>query len=166
MTLLRTVLTCLALNTAGIAVAEEQNRTFGGQVKDFVIKGCLAQFGDHPFDINDLESLNYKVLAPSINVLNGSSVLLDDTQTEEPQLIIISGAVNVLGSATYKFLNSNGWYCLTTNVSVLGTTTIDLNAEAHLTQFNIAVGSEVKINKVDAAGKPLPAPTPEPTPAS
>jgi hypothetical protein len=152
-------LTCLALSSATVANANDQDRNLG-KVKEFFIKGCLAQFGEHPFDVNELETFNYKILAPTINVLNGNSVLLDDAQTEEPQLIIVAGAVNVMGNATYKFLNSNGWYCLTSNVSVFGSTTIDLNIDSHLTQFNIAVGSELKINKVDASGQPIPEPTP------
>ena len=142
----------LALSSSSLALAEESPRNLNA-VTNFVIQSCLKQFGDSPFGG---ESINYKILAPTINVLNGTSILLDDAKTTEPQLIIVSAAVNVLSNATYKFLNPQGWYCLAPNVSVLGVTNIDLNQSAHFVQLNIAVGSEVKIQKVDDQGQPIP----------
>ena len=143
----------LALSPAVIATAQESRNNIGTTVRDYVLQSCLKQFGDHPFDANNLK---YNVIAPTINVLGGTTVLLDDAKTEGPQLTIISTAVNVLGNATYKLLNPNGWYCLASNITVYGTTHIDLHQDAHLAKLNISVLSKVDVQKVDDNGLPVP----------
>ena len=95
------------------------------------------------------------MLAPTINVINRTSILLDDTKSDEPELVIIAGTVNILGNAEFKLLNPNAWYCIPANLSLFGTTTIDINSKAHLAQLNVPVGSTVTVRKVDDTGKPV-----------
>lgn len=140
------------LAAAGNAFAEESTANNEGERANlgFVINACLNQFGEHPFDA---ETVTPKYLAPSITVF-GNGVALEDAQaTAEPQLTIIAPSVNVLGEATYKLLNPNGWYCLSTNVSVLGKTNIELACDAHFVQANIAVGAEVSVTRPEDCGE-------------
>ena len=139
------------LAAAGNAFAEETAANIEGERANlgFVISACLNQFGEHPFDA---ETVVPKYLAPSITVFGNGVALEDAEETAEPKLTIIAPAVNVLGEATYKLLNPNGWYCLSTNVSVLGKTNIELACDAHFVQANIAVGAEVSITRPEDCG--------------
>lgn len=127
------------------AAANEGDRANFG----FVVSACLNQFGEHPFDA---ETVTPRYLAPSITVFGNGVALQDLEETAEPQLTIVAPAINVLGEATYQLLNPNGWYCLSTNVSVLGKTKIELACDAHFVQANIAVGAEVSISRPEDCG--------------
>jgi hypothetical protein len=37
-----------------------------------------------------------------------------------------------MGGSTFELLNPNGWYCLRTNVNVMGGLTIKVHCKAHL----------------------------------
>lgn len=129
---------------------------------DQAINKCLDKFGNHPFNSQQLH--NYRRIAASVQVLGIGNGVVDDQPTKEPALILISVAVNVLGTANYKLLNPNGWYCLKVGVNVQATTNIDLQCKAHLAdskvdvsvlsnsapagQVGVHVLSTVNINKV------------------
>ncbi len=127
-------------------------RNVPGKIRQVVVDGCLAQFPDHPFGTGQVTP---RVVAPSINVLTRTSTLNEDKITNNPELVIIVGTVNILGNSEFKLLNPNGWYCIPTNLSVFGTTSIDLNVNAHLAQLNVPIGSTVTVRKVGDDGKPI-----------
>ena len=93
------------------------------------------------------DDINLRYAHPTINVLTRSGELLDDRQSDEPELVIIPATVNVLGNAYYQLLNENGWYCLLSNVSVLSRTNIDLGCETNFRHLNVSVFSKVEINR-------------------
>lgn len=140
------------LAAAGSAFAEDNVANIEGERANlgFVVKACLNQFGEHPFDA---ETVQPKYLAPSITVFSKNVGLEDAEETTEPQLTIVAPSVNVFGTATYKLLNPNGWYCLSSNVSVLGKTTVELACDAHFAQVNIAVGSDVSVTRPEDCGE-------------
>ncbi|MBM4252517.1 MAG: hypothetical protein FJ146_11140 [Deltaproteobacteria bacterium] len=141
----------LTLSSAVLADTENAEHA-GAKIRKVVVDACLAQFPDHPFGS---DQVNPRLLAPTINVINRTSVLLDDTKTDAPELVIIAGTINIFGTAEFKLLNPNAWYCIPANLAIFGTTTIDIHQNAHLAQVNVPVGSTVTVRKVDDEGKPV-----------
>lgn len=140
------------LAATSTAFAEETVENFEGDRANlgFVVKACLNQFGEHPFDAETVEP---KYLAPSVTVFGKNLALEDKEETAEPQLTIVAPSVNVFGKTTYKLLNPNGWYCFSSNVSVFGKTTVELACDAHFVQVNIAVGADVSVTRPEDCGE-------------
>ena len=129
---------------------------------DLAINKCLEKFGSHPFDRNQVKA--YRKISASVQVLGAGNTVKDTDATPGPALILISAAVNVLGSAEYQLLNPNGYYCLKVDVNVLANSTINLHCNAKLAdnkvgvnvgssgetagRVGVNVGSEVTINNV------------------
>ena len=69
----------------------------------------------------------------------------DTVATRKPELILVSAAVNVLGSVEYNLLNPNGYYCIDTAVNVNQSLKINLDCQARLTdsRVHVNVGSNV-----------------------
>lgn len=94
------------------------------------IKSCLAAWGEHPFGTTD--EPRYKVLSPSVKVLGVGSEVSDETETDQPQLVLVKPSVNVLTKSDYRLMNPNGWYCFASNVTVLAKSEITAHCRAHL----------------------------------
>lgn len=104
-----------------------------------VIAKCLEKWGpSSPFKKGE----NFRVINASVSVFGVGNALVDDIQTKTPELVLIGAAVNVLGEATYKLLNNNGWYCLKVDVNVLSTTNLELGCSSHVadSKVDVAVG--------------------------
>jgi hypothetical protein len=95
---------------------------------DSSMANCLKAWGQHPFGNNP----RYKVLATSVKVFGIGSDPSDTEVTDSPSLVLINPGVNVMGGTTIELLNPNGWYCLRSNVNVIGGMTIVVHCKAHL----------------------------------
>jgi hypothetical protein len=93
------------------------------------IKSCLATWGEHPFGT---EEPRYKVLSPSVKVLGVGAEVTDETETDQPQLVLVKPSVNVLTKGSFRLMNPNGWYCFASNVTVLAKSEITAHCRAHL----------------------------------
>ncbi len=94
------------------------------------IKSCLAAWGEHPF--RSAEEQPFKVLSPSVKVLGVGQDVTDESETDEPQLVLVKPSVNVLTKSNFRLMNPNGWYCFAANVTVLAKSEITAHCRAHL----------------------------------
>lgn len=92
------------------------------------INRCLIAWGEHPFGKNP----KFKTLSTSVKVFGIGKTSGDLEVTTEPRLVMVNAAVNVLGGAKIELLNPNGWYCLTSNVNVMGGLRIKAHCSAHV----------------------------------
>ena len=99
---------------------------FAGQAE---LKACLKNWGQHPFDENNL---NYRTLGAKVSVFGIGNAMTDDVTTEKPALIYVKPNVSVMTKSTMNLLNPNGWYCLKGKVSVMSKSVINLHCDAHL----------------------------------
>ncbi len=100
---------------------------------------CLALWGATPFASTYAPD---KQLTASTMVLGWDKVVVtDSTQTHAPQLIVVHGAVNLIGIARFKLLNPNGWYCLASLKNVLASIAVELKQSAHLADSGLDAAS-------------------------
>ena len=92
------------------------------------IQQCLRAFGHHPFSSNP----HFRTLQSSVKVFGIGQNVDDTVITKAPELILVDTGVNVMGGSTLQLLNPNGWYCLASNVNVMGSMTIRAHCKAHL----------------------------------
>ncbi len=95
---------------------------------DGSIAACLKAWGKNPFGNNP----TYKTLGTSVKVFGIGDDPVDSDVTDSPSLVLVNPGVNVMGGSTFELLNPNGWYCLRTNVNVMGGLTIKVHCKAHL----------------------------------
>ena len=94
------------------------------------IKSCLAAWGETPF--RSAEEQPFKVLSASVKVLGVGQDVSDETETEQPLLVLVKPSVNVLTKSNFRLMNPNGWYCFAANVTVLAKSEITAHCRAHL----------------------------------
>lgn len=101
---------------------------------------CLAAWKNHPFSGT---VMNYKKIRASVSVGGMGNLINDNENTDQPYLILVDAAVNVLGSPTYNLMNRNGYYCMKVNVNVQTSLNINLHCNARLAdqKVNVNVGS-------------------------
>jgi hypothetical protein len=87
-----------------------------------VVKACLDAFGDHPFSANP----EYRSLSTGVTVFGIGQDTVDDRPTKDPEFVYVTTSVNVMGGNEINLLNPNGWYCMRSNVNVMGGVTIKL----------------------------------------
>ena len=92
------------------------------------IDRCLKAWGTHPFGNNP----GYRTLAASVKVFGIGGNTADANRTDGPTLVLVNPGVNVLGETTLELSNPNGWYCLRSNVNVMGNLRIRADCRAHL----------------------------------
>ncbi len=112
-----------AVLNSGLALAVED-----GDVE--AIKGCLSSWPKHPFDKKAPE---FRTMASKVKVLGIGGSMKDETNTVEPELILVKASVAVLSKSEMYLMNPQGWYCLKGQVSVLGKSVIHLHCNANLT---------------------------------
>ena len=95
---------------------------------DSSIAACLKAWGDHPFG----KAPQFRTLGTSFRVLGIGSEPDDTAPTSSPTLVLVGPSFNLLGASTIELLNPNGWYCMRTPVSLVGTLDIRANCKAHL----------------------------------
>jgi|LauGreDrversion4_2_1035121.scaffolds.fasta_scaffold00124_28 hypothetical protein len=100
------------------------------------VNSCLKAWnGKAPFD----DKSPFRTLLTGVMVF-GIGTAIDDTQkTAAPELVLIPAGVNVLGTAKYRLLNPNGWYCLASTVNVLGNLSIEVAANAEIADSTVDV---------------------------
>jgi hypothetical protein len=103
--------------------------TFADEAPNKSIETCLDHWGTHPFG----KKPSYRTMSTSVKVFGIGTDPVDDDVTDKPKLILVSPSVNVMGGTTIALLNPNGWYCLRTNVNVMGGLKIKAHCKAHLT---------------------------------
>ena len=118
-TLLMALALAAALQTTGVASA---------QTPEPSIAACLKAWGKHPFGSNP----QYKTLATSVKVFGIGKASGDTETTSAPILVLVNPGVNVMGGTTVELLNPNGWYCLRSNVNVMGGLTLKAHCKAKL----------------------------------
>lgn len=92
------------------------------------IHRCLKAWGKHPFGSNP----EYRTLSTSVKVFGIGQSSNDTEVTSSPQLVMVNAGVNVMGGSEIELLNPNGWYCLKSNVNVMGGMTIKTHCKSHL----------------------------------
>jgi len=92
------------------------------------IDRCLSAWGTHPFGSNP----GYRTLASSVKVFGIGGSAADAERTDGPALVLVNPGVNVMGETTLELSNPNGWYCLRSNVNVMGNLRIRADCRAHL----------------------------------
>lgn len=110
---------CLALPIPTVVSAAEV---------DSSIAACLKAWGDHPFGSNP----QYKTLGTSLKVFGIGNEPDDAAPTSSPSLVLVNPIFNLMGKSTVDLMNPNGWYCLETTVSVLGSVSLRVQCKAQL----------------------------------
>jgi len=95
---------------------------------DSPIAACLKAWGNHPFG----KTPSFKTLETSVKVFGIGRVSGDTGRTSSPSLVLIEPSFNLMGGSTIELLNPNGWYCLRTTVSIMGTLSIRAHCKAQL----------------------------------
>ncbi len=125
---------CLALSIPTAVSAKEI---------DSSIAACLKAWGEHPFG----ENPKYKTVGMSFKVFGIGSMASDTERTASPSLVLIEPSFNLLGGSTMELLNPNGWYCVRTTVSLLGSVSVRAHCKAQLagtSAGNTAVGNNAE----------------------
>ncbi len=95
---------------------------------------CLKNWKNHPFKTARPE---FRTIRSKVKVMGMGDELTDGQTTSTPELILVMPTVNVMSKSVLRLLNPNGWYCLKSNVAVLGKTEIELDCKAKLTAANL-----------------------------
>jgi hypothetical protein len=122
-----TAVGALMLAAALLPAAQAQTQPDAPEV-DSNITTCLAAWGKHPFS----KSPSYKTLQVSVKVFGIGQPTIDAEKTSAPSLVLVQPGVNVMGASSIDLLNPNGWYCMKTNVNVMGGMTIRAACNAKL----------------------------------
>ena len=80
------------------------------------VSRCLKAWDKHPFGKNP----KYRTLATSVKVFGIGQNTEDTKVTSKPELIMVNADINLMGGSTMALMNPNGWYCLRSNVNVMG----------------------------------------------
>jgi len=119
----RSALACaILMSLAGPVLAEDQE----------ALDRCIATWGKAaPFKKGKAAD---NVISTGVRVFGaGSSQPMNDMPTDQPALILVRPAVNVMGRTTIRLSNPNGWYCFRSNVTVAGSLNIEAHCKAHIT---------------------------------
>ena len=92
---------------------------------------CIASWGkSSPFAKG---TPAHSVLSTGVKVFGiGHANSGDDPVTQQPRLVFVNPAVNVMGKSTIRLSNPNGWYCFRSNVTVAGKMVINAQCKAHI----------------------------------
>lgn len=101
----------------------------GAYASQAALKACLKNWGEHPFDENNL---NYRTLGAKVSVFGIGNAMTDGVVTDKPALIYVKPNVSVMTKSRMNLMNPNGWYCLKGKVSVMSKSIINLHCDAHL----------------------------------
>lgn len=128
------LVTCLALSFPTAVSAKEV---------DSSIAACLKAWGDHPFG----EAPQFKSLEGSLTAFGIGRKAGDREPTSAPSLVLIEPSFNVMGGSTIELLNPNGWYCMRTMLSIVGTLSVRAHCKARLAATSAgstAVGNNIE----------------------
>jgi hypothetical protein len=94
------------------------------------LDACIASWGHaSPFKKGTAAT---KVIATGVKVFGIGSNGATDEPTAKPSLVLIRPAVNVMGKSKIRLENPRGWYCFVSNVTVAGSSEIELPCDAHI----------------------------------
>ncbi len=105
----------LGLSLCSLSLAADREARDDDEIN--AIRGCLAAWGEHPF--NSADEQPFRAISPSVKVLGVGQDVTDETVTDQPQLVLVKPSVNVLTKSNFRLMNPNGWYCFAANVTVL-----------------------------------------------
>lgn len=97
------------------------------------VKNCLSHWKDHPFNADQPK---FRTISSKVKVMGMGDEMVDGTKTEKPELIFVKPTVNVMSKSKIHLLNPNGWYCLKSNVAVMGKTEFQVDCKAKLASAN------------------------------
>jgi hypothetical protein len=118
----------LSLSLSSLSLAAAHEAKAASEID--AIRSCLAAWGEPPF--RSAEEQPFKVLSPTVKVLGVGQDVTDETETDQPQLVLVKPSVNVLTKSSFRLMNPNGWYCFAANVTVLAKSEITAHCRAHL----------------------------------
>jgi hypothetical protein len=118
------VLAAMAAAAASIAAPAVAN-------DQVTLDACIQSWGKNsPFRKGTPAN---SVIAPGVKVFGiGGSGAARDEPTDQPALVLVRPAVNVMGSTTIRLSNPNGWYCFRSNVTVAGAIRIEAHCRAQI----------------------------------
>jgi hypothetical protein len=93
------------------------------------VQNCLKTWKQHPFNTGNPD---FRVIGSKVKVMGMGDEMIDGQKTEKPELIFVKPTVNVMSKSVIRLLNPNGWYCLKSNVAVMGKTEIEVDCKAKL----------------------------------
>jgi hypothetical protein len=118
----------VALSLVSVTLLASPAQAADSGTESDAMSRCLSAWGTHPFGPNP----GYRTLATSVKVFGIGDDTRDTTPTARPELVMVNPGVNVMGGAAMELLNPNGWYCLRSNVNVMGGLVIRAHCQAHL----------------------------------
>ena len=93
------------------------------------VRACLASWPDHPFDANNP---SYRSVSGGVKIFGIGDDINESVPTENPELVLIRPNVSIMTGSSMTLMNPNGWYCLSSKVNVMASSTINLHCKAHL----------------------------------
>jgi hypothetical protein len=111
-----------------IALCVAFGSAFAAEDKDEV-QTCLKNWKTHPFKGKESD---FRVIGSKVKVLGMGDEMIDGQKTNTPELVFVKPTVNVMSKSVIRLLNPNGWYCLKSNVAVMGKTEIEVDCKAKL----------------------------------
>lgn len=93
------------------------------------IDTCLSKWKGHPFTG---KSKDFRTLSTSVRVMGIGKAVRDSGKTDSPELVLVKPSVSVMSKTELHLENSNGWYCLSSNVNVMSKSVIHLACKANL----------------------------------
>ncbi len=93
------------------------------------IQACLLSWKDQPFDG---QNPTYRTVSGKFKIFGIGEDINESVPTEEPELVLIQPNVSIMTGSSMTLMNPNGWYCLSSKVNVMASTTINVHCNAHL----------------------------------
>jgi len=127
--------------------AERFGLRTGDDTDQAAIQRCLDAWPNHPFGAQGPHKARW--IETSVRITGVGHETVDDAATTQPQLIFVKPAVNVMTKTTLQLLNPKGWYCIESNVTVMGKLVVKAACAAQLADSRS--GATV-IGSTDASG--------------
>src|SRR3989442_6521010 len=90
----------LGLSFCSLSLAADREARDDGEIN--AIRGCLAAWGEHPF--NSADEQPFRAISPSVKVLGVGQDVTDETVTDQPQLVLVKPSVNVLTKSNFRLV--------------------------------------------------------------
>ncbi len=93
------------------------------------VQACLLSWKEHPFNG---QNPTYRTVSGKFKIFGIGEDINESVATDDPELVLILPNVSVMTGSSMTLTNPNGWYCLSSKVNVMSSTTINLHCNAKL----------------------------------